>query len=896
MRRSNEKNTLQSKQVSSNLPYVEELSAHAILSIFESVLGLYLILKPDAPKFTIVAVSDAYAKATMTKREEILGKGLFEVFLDNPNDPHATGVKNLTASLMSVLKNKKPHKMQLQKYHIRTAKITKFEERYWNSLNKPVLDESGNVSYIVHWVVDVTRAIVAEETERIAEADEAQKRLAAVVESSDDAIISNSIDGTITSWNKGAERLYRYTPEEIIGKPVSVLMPPEKKNDFPYIMKQLHEGKRVEHYETKRMTKDGRILYVSITVSPIRDSQGNIIGVSKVARDISERKKTEKRQKFLEEISNKLVASLNDNVILQDIGKLIISYLADYCRIALIGENKQVKEISVSHTDPTQVSLAEELYENYKDRSEYTHGIPQILKTGKAEIIEEIDKKVLDSIVNNPKLLKVIKQIGLKSYMGVPLIAREKVIGAITFSSISEHRYYSKQDLRFAEELAHRIALALDNVRLYHEAQVELKERKQAELNLKYLAEASKTLSSSLDLKMTLQNIAKLAVPEIADWCGIDLFTDNGLEQVVVVHKDPKKVKWAKELRDKYPPDMNSPTGIAKVIRMGKAEYYPFISHEVLVKIARDKKHLKLLEQVGFTSAMIVPLYRQRKCIGAITFVSAEAKRQYRESDLNMAQELAARASLALDNALLYKASQDAVSLRNDFISVASHELKTPVTSVKIFTEVLQKHSEQIGDQKATEHLSKMNKQLDKLTELIYNMLNISKIQAGRLEFSQKFFNVDATVKEIVDVLQEGATKHKLIIDGKTNKKVYGDEDRIGQVVSNLVSNAVKYSPKASKVIIHLSSSDDEVIICVEDFGIGLAKEHGERIFERFYRVFDTTDKTFPGLGIGLYISSEIIKRHHGRVWVESDTGKGSKFYFSLPLNRVKRANGIKAL
>src|SRR3989344_4655194 len=110
---------------------------------------------------------------------------------------------------------------------------------------------------------------------------------AAIIESSDDAIISKSIDGYITSWNSGAQGLYGYKPEEIIGKPVSILMPPEKKDDFPFIMKQLHEGKRVEHYETQRMAKDGRILHVSLTVSPIRDSQGNIIGASKIARDIT---------------------------------------------------------------------------------------------------------------------------------------------------------------------------------------------------------------------------------------------------------------------------------------------------------------------------------------------------------------------------------------------------------------------------------------------------------------------------------------------------------------------------------------------------------------------------------------------------------------------------------
>jgi PAS domain S-box-containing protein len=425
----------------------------------------------------------------------------------------------------------------------------------------------------------------------------------------------------------------------------------------------------------------------------------------------------------------------------------------------------------------------------------------------------------------------------------------------------------------------------------------EERKRKLAEDNLLYLAEASKILSSSLDYRKTLSNIAKAAVPRIADWCAIDLVKNNGgLEQVTVVHRDPAKVKWAKELRKADPPDMNASQGLPKVIKTGEAELYPVISDELLVKVAKSQKHLQLLRSIGFTSAMIVPLCNEGKCIGAITFVTTETSRNYNKSDLAMAEELANRASLALDNAGLYKASQDAVTLRDNFISVASHELRTPVTSVKIFTQVLQKHSEQIGDEKAIKHLVKMDRQLNKLIELIYNLLNVSKIQAGRMEFAEKPFDFDASVKEIVDVLQEGVTKHQLIIKGATKKIVYGDEERIGQVISNLISNAIKYSPKADKVIIHLASDDNKITVCVEDFGIGLAKEHLGKIFERFYRVFDTTDKTFPGLGIGLYISAEIIRRHHGKLWVESDTGKGSKFSFSLPLQRDKKTNGVHVL
>lgn len=413
------------------------------------------------------------------------------------------------------------------------------------------------------------------------------------------------------------------------------------------------------------------------------------------------------------------------------------------------------------------------------------------------------------------------------------------------------------------------------------------KERQYIENNLSFLAEASRILSSSLDYQQTLNTIASLAVPEIGDWCAVDLLEDGGVKQVAVAHKEPKKIKWAKKLRVVNPVSLNDPTGIAKVIRTGKPEIYPNIPDEMLVAVAKSKEQLALLRKIGFTSVIIVPILSKDRPIGTISLITTETNRNYNEADLLMAKELATRASVAIENAGLYKRSQEAISIRDEFISVASHELKTPVTSVKMFTQVLKKHSEQIGDTKAVSHLNKMDKQINKLTELIYDLLNVSKIQAGKMEFKKQEFNFDEAVKETVDVLQQSSEKHKLIIKGHTGKTVLGDEERIGQVINNLISNAIKYSPRADKVTIKLSSNNRKVQVDVTDYGIGMVKTHLSKIFERFYRVYDNTDKTFPGLGIGLYICSEIIKRHEGKFWVKSNLGKGSTFSFSLPIKKT---------
>src|SRR5690606_5997425 len=153
-------------------------------------------------------------------------------------------------------------------------------------------------------------------------------------------------------------------------------------------------------------------------------------------------------------------------------------------------------------------------------------------------------------------------------------------------------------------------------------------------------------------------------------------------------------------------------------------------------------------------------------------------------------------------------------------------------------------------------HLSKMDQQIDKLTELIYDLLNVSKIQAGRMEFRESIFYFDEVITDVVDILQETETKHKIVVKGKTGTKVKGEKQRIGQVLNYLISNAIKYSPKSDKVVVTLKATKKNVTVAVQDFGIGMSKVHLDKIFERFYRIYDTTDKTFPGLGIGLYIAS----------------------------------------
>lgn len=221
---------------------------------------------------------------------------------------------------------------------------------------------------------------------------------------------------------------------------------------------------------------------------------------------------------------------------------------------------------------------------------------------------------------------------------------------------------------------------------------------------------------------------------------------------------------------------------------------------------------------------------------------------------------------------------------RDEFVSIASHELKTPITTIKAFAQIAAKRLMQQGDKANVYFLENINKQTDKLAILVNDLLDVNKIQAGKLIFTKKEFDFDAMLKKIIIDFQYTTQTHQIINEGQTGKKIVGDEDRIGQVVINLLSNAIKYSQGKDKVIVRSTADKKSITVSVQDFGIGIPREKLKKVFDRFYRVSEMETGGMGGFGLGLYISSEIVKRHHGKIWAESEEGKGATFYFRLPL------------
>ncbi|MES2436782.1 MAG: ATP-binding protein [Patescibacteria group bacterium] len=226
---------------------------------------------------------------------------------------------------------------------------------------------------------------------------------------------------------------------------------------------------------------------------------------------------------------------------------------------------------------------------------------------------------------------------------------------------------------------------------------------------------------------------------------------------------------------------------------------------------------------------------------------------------------------------------------KDDFIAMASHELKTPLTSIKMFIQLLQKRHKKDKDINSLFISNKIDSQIDRLSSMMSSFLNVYSIQSGTMAMHRNHFLLDKAVHEEVETFQYSTDTHKITVSGSTGIKIFADKERISQVLINLLTNAIKYSPDSKKIAIKISKNKTDIIISVQDFGMGIARDQQEKIFERFYRTNGKKEREIKGLGLGLYITSEIIKSHGGKIWLESKVGTGTTFFFSLPIHKTPK-------
>ncbi len=663
--------------------------------------------------------------------------------------------------------------------------------------------------------------------------EEANLRLAAIVESSDDAIIGKTLDGTVTNWNKGAERIYGYAASEMVGRPISILVPPERADEIPQILQRLRQGEHVDHFETERITKEGKRLSISLTISPIRDREGRLTGASTIARDFTA---TKLAQAQMQESRKQM------EIIFQGVAESITVL------------DQQDKLVFANEAAARALG-----YEKVSD----------LLAAPVASLIEDYD--LMDE--SGAKLLRddLPGRIALKEGRPVAMTAclRHKVTGEQRWLSIKSTPILNDQG---------QVQLAVNVFQ-------NITDRKRSEENQRFLVEASQVLSSSLDYQTTLASVARMVVPRIADWCTVDIVEVGGVNRLAVAHVDPEKVAWARQLHDLYLANADEELGLPKVLRSGRSEVYPVITDEMLVAAIKDEEHLQLLREVGFTSVMIVPLVANDKILGALSFVTTESKRHFGQADLELAEALCGRAAQAIEHSRLYRLAHEANRLKDEFLATVSHELRTPLTAISGYAHMLR--TGKLNDSEVSHALTVIERSVHAQSRLINDILDVSRVITGKLQLNiQKVAPIHA-INAAIDSIRPAAETKGIRLERKLDPSagpIMGDPSRLQQIAWNLVSNAIKFTPAGGRVEAKLENLDGSIQLEVNDTGIGIEPDFLPHVFERFRQADSSITRRYSGLGLGLAIARHLVELHGGTIEAKSPgMGLGSSFIVRIP-------------
>lgn len=581
---------------------------------------------------------------------------------------------------------------------------------------------------------------------------------------------------------------------------------------------------------------------------------------------------------FLAEVSSVLAGTLDYQATLVAVAQLAVPQLADWCSVDII-EDGIVQRLAVAHVEPAKAQLAHDLHRMFPSDPKTPFGIANILRTGQSRLIAEIPDEILAKTIRDPELLELLRMVGMVSCMIVPLIARTQVLGAITFVSAESGRRFTATDLVYAEELASRAALAVDNARLYREAQ-ETRQR------LSFVAEASKALTTSLDYRTTLATITRLALPILADYCLLDIVEVNGeISRIETAHIDPAKELVLLEMQQRYPPRANQQ--IANAMRTRSSELMTSATDQDLEAAAQDQEHLRMIRELDPRSWMIVPMIARGRLLGTISLAASVSGRHYTYADLELAEELASRAALAVDNARLYGEAQDAIREREVLLSVASHELKNPLAALLGYAQLVASRATSGAPLSSRDYqgITVIIQQAERLNKMLDALLDLSRLEQGQLVLEYSTFDINELAQHMLSEAQPMTDQHTFTIECPDHPLiVWGDELRLEQVVRNLISNAVKYSPFGGQIDIRVEQQDQSICLSVQDLGIGIPVEALPRLFQRFYRAPNVGAYSIRGIGVGLYVIKEIVTLHGGTVEVRSTEAMGSTFTINLPV------------
>ncbi|WP_224364447.1 PAS domain-containing sensor histidine kinase [Hyalangium versicolor] len=654
-----------------------------------------------------------------------------------------------------------------------------------------------------------------------------EARLSAIVSSAADAIISVDEQQRITLFNEGAERIFGYSTREILGQPLEILLPAR--------LREIH-GQHIRNFAAGPQT--ARQMGERLPISCLRRSGKEFpaeASISKIA--------VGGRQLFTIILRDNTENRRAGEVLRESEERFRTAYENAPIGMALVGVDGLFLNVNRSLCEIVGYSEEEILSKTFQDIT-YTEDLEEDL----ANV-----RRLLQGDIRSYQLEK--RYIHKKGHL---------VTCLLTVSLVHDSR---GQPLYFISQVQ------------------DISERKRLEQDWRFLADVGPQLAVSLDPQATLATVARLVVPALADWCVIDLLDDEG--RVAAVEGAAASVEKQRILQEMLTRYSHDPARhghiVAKVLRTRESALLPEFPQTVLNEAAEDEGHLVLLRQLQPVSCMVVPLLARGHTLGALILATSESGRRYDARSLMLAEELARRAALAVENARLFKMSEQATRTRDEVLRIVAHDLRTPLQAISLSAQTLLRRlpAESLTD---TRPLDTIQKAVSRSTRLIQDLLDVARMEAGRISVESHPEKAAPLIKEVLELHRALAEAKSIQLTGSAPEEgalILADRDRLIQILSNLVGNALKFTPEGGQVTLRVERVGDTMRFSVGDTGPGIPAESLPHIFEPFWQARASRKE---GAGLGLAIVKGLVESHDGQVWVESKPGVGSTFFFTLPI------------
>ncbi|MEG4442700.1 PAS domain S-box protein [Microcoleus sp. AT9_B5] len=754
---------------------------------------------------------------------------------------------------------------------------------------------------------DITKRKQAETALR-----EGEAQLSSIFQTIPDGITILDSSGQIIAANRAAESILRLTRSDIVERGyndpswfiTTVEGHPFPEEELPFA-RVMQTGEPVYGIEQGISHADGTRRILSINASPLFDAEGQIINIIAAFSDITERKQTEdervqlvqeqaaravaensqQQSAFLAKVSAVLSSSLDYEQTLQSVAKLAVPYFADWCSVDLLNDDdRTIDRVAVAHCDPEKVIFGWELAQRFPRHLDDGYGIAKVIQTGQVEIGIEITDEQLVAAVSNAEYLEILRGVGLKSCIIAPLQARGRVLGSITFVFTESDRRYRLEDIALAEDLAQRAAIAIDNARLYNETQQAKLAAELAANRTARLLAVMTALSESLTSAQVAQVIIEQGMSALGASCGLVAVLNQEASELEIIQA------IGYEHVGEFPRSfsVHAPYPLAEAVRTGQPVWLETIEN----RIARYPDLAQAYAKVGSEAWISVPLLIEGQAVGGLSLSFATVP-QLSESDRAFVLALAQQSAQSIDRARLYESERQARAqaeaasrIKDEFLAVLSHELRTPLNPILGWTRLLRRGTLDSG--KTAVGLETIERNAELQVQLIEDLLDISRILQGKLNLYSSPINLKTTLKAAIETVSLAAEAKKIQIQTQLEPyvgDVLGDATRLQQVVWNLLTNAIKFTPTGGRVEVELKTIDSCAQIQVRDTGKGIKPEFIPYVFDTFRQADSSITRTFGGLGLGLAIVRHVVELHGGTVKAESfGEGQGATFTVTLPL------------